>query len=93
MFLGKRELQMKFTESELIALGWTKTAEGYPTYTPGEQVDVIVFSEGWAGFMVALFTYWDDAPEWTVFSEVGDAYIDLAEIPEWWMAPLPKQDA
>ena len=64
---------------------WNKTSEISPTSIPGNQVDVILWSEGWATWMKGMFTNWPDFPQWSFYNLEEDRYYDSDLIPDYWM--------
>lgn len=75
---------------------WIKTIDKLPTSHVGEQVDVIMWSPGWATWIKGLMTYWPDKPEWGQYNNYTDRFEDMCDpYPEYWctvILPFLKED-
>lgn len=68
---------------------WNKTADCIPTATPGEQIEVLMWSPQWATWLKGLYTH-GVAQEWALYNQQDDRYEDFPELPEFWMRPWPE---
>lgn len=74
----------------LAAITWHKTSEQLPTCDKDGQVEVIMWSPGWATWLKGMYSAWLDGHErWaTCDSESGRLEsVDPLMVPEYWLAP------
>ena len=69
---------------------WKETAKSLPTATPGEQVEVLMWSPQWATWLKGLYTHLGDTQEWALYNQQEDRYEVFAELPMFWMRPWPE---
>jgi len=73
---------------------WIKTEDTLPTGEFMKQIDVMMYSPGWAGAISGLYTHLPGcekleneisvSEEWSAYDQQNDRYIDLEVIPKYW---------
>lgn len=71
----------------LPVMAWQRTETALPTTESGKQVKVLLFSPGWAGPILGLYTYWEGSIEGAELDQQDDRYYAReGAAPEFWAA-------
>ena len=72
---------------------WIRTKDKLPC-SVNEQVDLLMWSPGWATWLPGMFTHYHDGGTWSLYLTDNDKFKEWLHIPEWYClieTPLEKK--